>query len=105
MPALPESPSRSIPLPPTKKQILYARQLALETNTPLPWNVQQERRALSHWIDDRKSAISGSDAARRPTSKQVAFAERIARIKRTAVPEECFRDRHTMSRWIDLNRP
>ena len=67
----------------------------------LPWQAQQDRRALSHWIDEQKAIARNSDAARRPTSKQVAFAERLAAIKRTHVPDECFQDRQLMSRWID----
>ena len=88
-------------LPPTQKQILYARQLALQANAVLPWQAQQDRRALSHWIDEQKAIARNSDAARRPTSKQVAFAERLAAMKRTHVPDECFQDRQLMSRWID----
>jgi hypothetical protein len=88
-------------LPPTQKQILYARQLALQANAVLPWQAQQDRRALSRWIDEQKAVARASDVARRPSSKQVAFAERLAARKGTNVPDECFRDRQLMSRWID----
>ena len=35
----------------TPKQIAYARSLALRNQTLLPWDVQQDRRALSSRID------------------------------------------------------
>ena len=38
-------------LPATQKQIAYARSLALKNQTLLPWEVQQDRRSLSAWID------------------------------------------------------
>lgn len=89
-------------LPVTPRQIAYARSLAMRNRTLLPWEVQQDRRSLSAWIDAQAKLTSV--AAHEPTSKQVAFAERIARIKRRAVPDECFRDRQLLSRWIDSNR-
>jgi hypothetical protein len=91
-------------LPPTQKQILFARKLSLQSNALLPWNVQQDRRSLSRWIDAQKANLRGSDAASRPTSKQVAFAERLATVKRTNVPDACFQDRLMMSRWIDSHK-
>jgi len=88
----------------TPRQIAYARSLALRNQTLLPWEVQQDRRSLSAWIDAqaRLAPVSATDG--RPSSKQVAFAERLARIKRRAVPDECFRDKGLMSKWIDGNR-
>ncbi|NBZ89241.1 hypothetical protein [Stagnihabitans tardus] len=91
-------------LPATAKQIAYARSLALKNQTLLPWEVQQDRRSLSAWIDGQARLKPVSDLDRLPSSKQVAFAERLARIKRRAVPEECFRDKGLMSKWIDGNR-
>ena len=38
-------------LPATLKQIAYARSLALKNQSLLPWEVQQDRRSLSAWID------------------------------------------------------
>ena len=38
-------------LPATPKQIAYARSLALRNQTLLPWEVQQDRRSLSAWIE------------------------------------------------------
>ena len=90
-------------LPATAKQLAYARKIAELQNVVLPWEIQQDRRALSQWIDTQRSAPRARDT--RPSSKQVAFAERIARIKRSAVPDACFRDRTLMSRWIDSNKP
>ncbi len=90
-------------LPATPKQLAYARKIAEQHNIVLPWEIQQDRRALSQWIDTQRTAPRVRDT--RPSSKQVAFAERIARIKRSAVPDECFRDRTLMSRWIDSNKP
>ena len=87
----------------TPKQIAYARLLALRNQTLLPWEVQQDRRSLSVWIDAQAKLNPGAQDSR-PTSKQVAFAERLARIKRRAVPDECFRDKGLMSKWIDGNK-
>ena len=90
-------------LPATPKQIAYARALSARNQTLLPWEVQQDRRALSAWID-AQAGKAPTPQDNRPTSKQVAFAERIARIKRRDVPDECFRDKGLMSKWIDGNR-
>jgi hypothetical protein len=91
-----------ISMPATERQIAYARSLALRNQSLLPWEVQQDRRVLSAWIEVQ--AKLKPVQTNQPTSKQVAFAERLARIKRRAVPEECFRDRALLSRWIDSNR-
>ncbi|WP_298938014.1 hypothetical protein [uncultured Ruegeria sp.] len=99
-PAISESQTA---LPATAKQLAYARKLAEQQNVVLPWEIQQDRQALSQWIDTQRTTPRVHDT--RPSSKQVAFAERIARIKRSAVPDECFRDRNLMSRWIDSNKP
>jgi hypothetical protein len=96
--------STTYALPATPKQIAYARALALRNQTLLPWDVQQDRRSLSAWIEAQAQLKPGSEIDRLPTSKQVAFAEKIARIKRRAVPEECFRDKGLMSKWIDGNK-
>lgn len=92
----------SFTMPVTPRQIAYARSLALRNKTLLPWEVQQDRRSLSAWIEAQTGLKPVPDT--QPTSKQVAFAERIARIKHRAVPDECFRDRQLLSRWIDSNR-
>lgn len=91
-------------LPATPRQIAYARSLALRNQTLLPWEVQQDSRSLSFWIDAQVRLKPVSALDQLPSSKQVAFAERLARIKRRAVPDECFRDKGLMSRWIDGNR-
>ncbi|MDD7973107.1 hypothetical protein [Roseinatronobacter alkalisoli] len=91
-------------LPATPRQIAYARALALRNKTLLPWAVQQDRRALSTWIEAQSKLKPASALDCLPSSRQVAFAERLARIKRRAVPEECFRDKGLMSKWIDGNR-
>ena len=91
-------------LPATPRQIAYARSLALRNQTLLPWEVQQDRRSLSAWIDAQARLRPMSAMDRLPSSKQVALAERLARVKRRAVPEECFRDKGLMSKWIDGNR-
>ena len=91
-------------LPPTPRQIAYARALALRNHTLLPWPVQQDRRSLSAWIEAQANLKPLSDLDRLPSSRQVAFAEKLARIKRRAVPDECFRDKGLMSKWIDGNR-
>lgn len=94
----------SFAMPATPRQIAYARALALRNQTLLPWDVQQDRRSLSAWIDAQAKLQPAAAIDHRPTSKQVAFAERLARIKRRAVPAECFRDKGLMSKWIDVNR-
>ena len=88
----------------TTRQIAYARSLALRNQTLLPWEIQQDRRSLSAWIDAQAQMKPLSALDSLPSSKQVAFAERLARIKRRAVPDECFRDKGLMSNWIDGNR-
>ena len=85
-------------LPVTPRQIAYARSLALRNQTLLPWEVQQDRRSLSAWIDAQAQMKPLLALDSLPSSKQVAFAERIARIKRRAVPDECFRDKGLMSK-------
>jgi len=87
----------------TPRQIAYARSLALRNQTLLPWEVQQDRRSLSAWIEAQAKLDPMSAMDSLPSSRQVAFAERLARIKRRAVPDECFRDKGLMSRWIDGN--
>jgi hypothetical protein len=91
-------------LPATPRQIAYARSLALRNQTLLPWDIQQDRRSLSAWIDAQAQMKPLSALDSLPSSKQVAFAERLARIKRRAVPDECFRDKGLMLKWIDGNR-
>ncbi len=91
-------------LPATPRQISFARSLALRNQTLLPWEIQQDRRSLSAWIDAQAQMKPLSALDSLPSSKQVAFAERLACIKRRAVPDECFRDKGLMSKWIDGNR-
>ncbi|HBZ45330.1 MAG TPA: hypothetical protein DEO85_15035 [Maritimibacter sp.] len=90
------------PLPPTDKQLNYARVIARRLDTAIPKGSLETRQALSSWIDRHKPQSStGGQVA---TSRQVAFAEKISRIKRRAIPDECFRDAALMSRWIDSNK-
>lgn len=96
--------STTFALPVTQRQIAYARALALRNQTLLSWEVQQDRRSLSAWIEAQARLKPASELDRRPSSRQVAFAERLARIKRRPVPEACFRDRDLMSKWIDGNK-
>tara|TARA_R110002049_G_scaffold23781_4_gene84543 strand:- start:42223 stop:42579 length:357 start_codon:yes stop_codon:yes gene_type:complete len=92
-------------LPATEKQMQYAQSLALKSGQKLPKDIDQDRAALSAWIDAHKPRPMDGPFANYPSSKQVAFAERIARLKRRDVPQECFRDKTLMSRWIDGNKP
>ncbi|WP_068306892.1 hypothetical protein [Pararhodobacter sp. CCB-MM2] len=96
--------SHTYTLPATPKQVAYARSLALRNQTLLPWDVQQDRRSLSAWIEVQARLKPVSEFDRLPSSKQMAFAERLARVKQRAVPEECFRDKGLMSKWIDGNK-
>ncbi len=92
-------------LPPTPKQVDYARIIATRLNARIPADAASDRRALSTWIDQHKTrATTARSTGTGATSKQVQFAERIARAKRRAVPDECFRDAGMMSRWISANR-
>ena len=88
-------------LPPTQKQLDFARAIARRLDRAIPRTELEDRRALSKWIDAHKAGGASAPGA---TSKQVAFAEKLARIKRRAIPDECFKDADLMSRWIDLNR-
>lgn len=90
-------------LPPTPRQIAYARALALRNQTLLPAELQHDRRRLSGWIDAQARLKPAADLAGLPSSRQVALAEKLARIKRRAVPDACFRDRGLMAKWIDGN--
>lgn len=58
----------------TPKQIAYARALALRNQTLLPWEVQQDRRSLSAWIDAQAKLTPATALDSLPLSKQVAFA-------------------------------
>lgn len=93
-------------LPPTPKQVDYARAIASRLRVTIPTDQASDRRMLSEWIDKHKAARPTGTVQTGPgaTSRQVAFAERIARTKRRAIPDECFRDAGMMSRWIDSNR-
>lgn len=99
---LPDAPARHLPA--TGKQLRYARDIAARTAADLPTEVQQDRDALSAWIDAHRPRPPASRFANYPSAKQVGFAERIARLKRSPVPPECFHDRKMMSRWIDHNK-
>lgn len=89
------------PLPPTQKQLDYARAIARRLDQAIPRAGLESRASLSRWIDAHKPGTAGATGA---TSRQVAFAEKIARIKRRPIPDECFRDAGLMSRWIDANQ-
>lgn len=91
-------------MPVTEKQLNFARQISQRTGHVLLWETQQDRQALSRWIDDNRDIQGVSKFANYPSSKQVAFAERIARHNRSEVPHECFRDRSMMSHWINNNK-
>lgn len=91
-------------LPPTDRQVAYARQIAQRLHAAVPPESAGDRRALSDWISRQQDALNRAGRTPGATSRQVAFAEQIARRKRLAVPDECFRDAGLMSRWIDRNR-
>ena len=93
-------------VPPTPKQVEYARLIASKLNAAIPVESANDRRALSDWIGRQQARLRHRPDRPRSsaTPKQVAFAERIARRKQLAVPDECFRDAGLMSHWIDSNR-
>lgn len=93
-------------LPPTPRQVDYARAIAARLNASIPPESSADRQALSEWIGIHAARLKATRNTRPvgATSRQVAFAERIARAKRRAIPDECFRDAGLMSRWIESNR-
>lgn len=91
----------TLPLPPTQKQLDFARAIARRMDARIPRAELEDRRALSRWIDAHRKGGARAPGA---TSRQVAYAEKIARLKSRAIPDECFRDAGLMSRWIDANR-
>ena len=108
---LPDQSEASDPKPasnalPTEKQVRFAQKIAQRGGILLPWNVLQNRRDLSNWIDQNAHVLQRGNSALSalPSSKQVQFAERIARRKKLSVPDICFKDRQTMSQWIDRYR-
>ena len=108
---LPDQSEGSAPKPssnalPTEKQIRFAQKIAQRGGILLPWNILQNRRDLSNWIDQNAHVLQRGNSALSPlpSSKQVQFAERIARRKKLSVPDICFKDRQTMSQWIDRYR-
>jgi hypothetical protein len=90
-------------VPVTEKQLAFARQISTLSSVVHPWEIQQNRYALSCWIDTHKIAKPTGQFSNYPSSKQVGFAERIARIKRRDILRKCFQDRGMMSKWIDRN--
>ena len=108
---LPDQSEVSTPKPasnalPTEKQVRFAQKIAQRGGILLPWDVLQNRRDLSNWIDQNAHVLQRGNSALSalPSSKQVQFAERIARRKKLSVPDICFKDRQTMSQWIDRYR-
>ncbi|MCK0139211.1 hypothetical protein [Aliiroseovarius sp. F47248L] len=94
-------------LPPTPKQVDYARHIAARLGARIPADLISDRAALSGWIGEHQARLNATThriTDGRATSRQVAFAERIARAKRRAIPDECFRDAGMMSAWISSNR-
>lgn len=55
-------------LPATARQIAFARSLALRNQSLLPWEVQQDRRSLSAWIEAQSQLKPAEN--NQPTSKQ-----------------------------------
>lgn len=99
-------PNPATKVAPTEKQIRFAHKIAQRGNILLPWNILQDRKELSIWIDQNIHILQrrGSSQGAMPSSKQVQFAERIAKRKRLCVPDICFKDKQTMSQWIDRYR-
>ncbi|WP_432449633.1 hypothetical protein [Aliiroseovarius marinus] len=94
-------------LPPTPKQVDYARAISTRLGEAIPAEMIHDRAALSGWIGAHQAQLKARSAQprdSRATSRQVAYAERIARAKRRSVPDECFRDAGLMSAWISSNR-
>lgn len=93
-------------LPPTEKQLQFARAISERSGQVISETALIERTAMSAWIDANRNAKLLKAAHKYdvyPSSKQVAFAERIARRKQRDVPRECFHDKGMMSNWINSN--
>ena len=103
-PEAPENPAALPVLPPTERQMRYARRIAERAGIILPWEVQQNRKTLSEWIDTNQHQLQNrAPQPDTPSSRQVGYAERIARARRRTIPDECYRSRNLLSRWIDAN--
>ena len=104
-PEAPENPAALPVLRPTDRQLRYARRIAASAHLVLPWEVQQDRKALSEWIEANAHRLKSRDPRpEEPSSRQVGYAERIARARRRTIPDECYRSRDLLSRWIEANR-
>ncbi len=100
----PENPAALPVLPPTERQMRYARRIAEQAGIVLPWEIQQNRKALSEWIEiNQHRGQHRAPQPDTPSSRQVGYAERIARARRRTIPDECYRSRDLLSRWIDAN--
>ena len=89
---LPDQSQGSAPKPSsnalsTEKQVRFAQKIAQRGGILLPWNVLQNRRDLSNWIDQNAHLLQRGNSALSalPSSKQVQFAERIRRRREGAV--------------------
>ena len=101
----PENPAALPVLQPTERQMLYARRIAASACIVLPWDVQQDRAALSQWIEAHEDRLKQREPRPdTPGSRQVAYAERIARARRRTIPDEYYRSRSLLSRWIETNK-
>jgi len=99
-----ENPAALPVLLPTERQMRYARRIAEHVGIVLPWQVQQDRKALSGWIDAHENHLKPrAPQPDTPSSRQVGYAERIARARGRTIPDECYRSRSLLSRWIDAN--
>ncbi|WP_419738640.1 hypothetical protein [Ruegeria sp.] len=101
-----EAPAATPFLPPTDRQLRYARRIAAAAHLLLPWAIQQDRKALSEWIEANEGKLKQPEAQGRPdtpSSRQVGYAERIACARGRTIPDECYRSRSLLSRWIDAN--
>lgn len=86
---------------PSPKQIALARDLAARNHAVLPWDVLQNRVAISRWIEGQLLNLKAKP--NRATAKQVALATRIARMRHIEVPPECHTSRDLMTQWISNN--
>ena len=64
----------------TPRQIAYARSLALRNQTLLPWEVQQDRRSLSAWIDAQAQMKPLSSLDSLPSRRQQSKPFRRRRV-------------------------
>lgn len=90
-------------LPPSDKQIAFARKLAEERGQAVPLDVETDRRACSEFIDRMLAApkAGAPSGVRPPSDKQLAFVAKLAAERGIEVPDDAKTDAKACSALID----